>query len=113
MVKKVLAVILGILSFFLMFAVGEPFGITAALVAVGIYHFTCQLVLSWGNSRALYDDWTLLLLLNAAMIVTAVLVLILEPDTKWKAVVVIVSLGSSMLGLAIAAALAKSARLSQ
>ena len=77
MAKKVLAFFLGVVSFFMMFAIGEPLGAAAAFTALGIYYFICQLLLSRGNTRAIYRDWPLIFSLNAVMIVTAAMVLMI------------------------------------
>lgn len=54
MAKKIIALILGIISFFLMFALGETFGVSVAFIAIGIYYLFSQFLLSRGNPRALY-----------------------------------------------------------
>ncbi len=107
MAKKISAFILGVISFFLMFALGESFGVAVAFLAIGIYYLAFQFLLSRGNSRALYEDWSLVFLLNAVLIVTALMVLILEPETKWHAIVVVISICCSIAGAGIAALLAK------
>ncbi|MCB0265698.1 MAG: hypothetical protein KDH95_21740 [Calditrichaeota bacterium] len=107
MAKKIVALILGIVSFFLMFAVGEPFGIYIAFIVIGIYYLLSQFFLSLGNPRALYEDWQLILILNAALIATAILILFIEPDTKWHSIIAIISIVCSAIGARIAAWLAK------
>ena len=107
MAKKIIALILGIISFFLMFALGESFGVPIAFIAIGIYYLFSQFLLSRGNTRALYEDWSLILLLNAALIVTAVMILLLEPDAKVHSVVAVISIFCSVIGAGIAAWLAK------
>ena len=107
MAKKIIALILGIISFFLMFALGETFGVPTAFIAIGIFYLFSQFFLSRGNTRALYEDWPLILLLNAALIVTAVMVLLIEPDTKWHSIITVISIVCSVIGASIAAWLAK------
>ena len=107
MAKKIAALILGIISFFLMFAVGEPFGISIAFVVIGIYYLLSQFFLSHGNANALYEDWQIILLLNTALIVTAVLILLIEPDTKWHSIIAVISIVCSVIGAWIASWLAK------
>jgi len=107
MAKKIIAVILGIISFFIMFAVGEPFGVIVGFSFIGIYYMFIQFLLSRGNPRALYEDWPLILFLNAALIVAAILILLVEPDTKWHSIVVVISIVCSVIGAGIAAWLAK------
>ena len=106
MAKKIIALILGIISFFLMFALGETFGVSVAFIAIGIYYLLSQYFLSRGNNRALHEDWPLILLLNAVLIVTAVIILLLEPDTKFHSVVAVISIVCSIVGAGIAARLA-------
>ena len=107
MAKKIIAIILGIISFFLMFALGESFGVPIAFIAIGIYYLLSQFFLSRGNTRALYEDWPLILLLNAALIVSAVMILLIEPDAKIQAIVAVISVLCSFIGAGIAAWLAK------
>ena len=107
MVKKITAVILGVVAFFLMFAVGETFGAPIGLGFVAVYFLFSQLFLSRGNDRALYEDWPLMLLLNAAVIVTAVMILFIEPDAKWTSVVAVISIAGSVIGAGVAAWFAK------
>ena len=107
MAKKIAALVLGIISFFLMFALGEELGVTVTFIITGIYYFLSQFFLSRGNTRALYEDWPLILLLNAALIVTAALVLLIEPDTKWHSVIAVISIVCSVIGASLAAWLAK------
>jgi len=107
MSKKLVALILGIISFFLMFALGESFGVPVAFIAVGIYYLLSQFFLSRGNARALYEDWPLILFLNAALIVTAIIVLLIEPDAKIHSIVAVISIVCSAIGAGIAAWLAR------
>jgi len=107
MVKKITALILGVISFFLMLAIGEEFGAPIGFSFIGIYYLFSQFYLSRGNARALYEDWPLILLLNAALIVTAVLILLIEEDEKWASIVAAISIICSVIGAAIAAWFAK------
>lgn len=107
MAKKISALVLGIISFFLMFALGEEFGAPTAFIMIGIYYFLAQFLLSRGNTRALYEDWPLILLLNAALILTAILILLIVPDAKWTSIIAIISIVCSVLGASLAARLAK------
>ena len=107
MAKKIIALLLGIISFFMMFALGEEYGISIAFIAVGIYYLFSQYFLSRGNPRALYEDWPLILLLNAALIVTAILILLIEPDAKSDSIVALISVLSSVVGAGLAGWMAK------
>ena len=107
MAKKVIAVMLGIFSFFIFMFVGEEIGEAIAFIGIGVYYLISQFLLSRGNARALYEDWPLILFLNATMILVAVLILLIEPDAKYTAVIVVISFISSVIGAGIAALLAK------
>ena len=106
MAKKIIALTLGAISFFLMFALGETFGVPTAFIAIGIYYLFSQFFLSRGNNRALYEDWPLIILLNTALIVTGIMILLLEPDTKFHSIVAVISIVCSVVGAGIAAWLA-------
>jgi hypothetical protein len=106
MAKKVIAVSLGILSFFLLMLLGEEYGVAIAFIATGIYYLISQFFLSRGNARALYEDWFLILILNSTLFFVALLILLIEPHAKYTAVVAVISLASSILGAGIAALLA-------
>lgn len=107
MSKRITALILGLISFFLMFPIGESFGVHVAFIGIGFYYLISQYFLSRGNPHALFKDWPLILRLNSTLIVTAVLILILEPDAKIQSIVVVISFLFSLIGAGIAARLAK------
>ena len=107
MAKKVISVILGVLSFFIMMFLGEEFGVATGFIATGIYYLLAQFFLSRGNARALVEDWSIILFLNSTLIVVAVLILLIEPDAKYTAFVVVISILSSVIGAWIASMLAK------
>ena len=107
MTKKIIAFILGLISFFLMFALGEGLGINVAFLGIGIYYLISQYFLSRGNPQALFKDWLIILSLNATLIVSAVLVLLFEPNAKMQSLVVVISIMSSVIGAGLAAWLAK------
>ena len=107
MAKKLAALTLGIISFFLMFAVGEELGIVAAFIFIAVYYLAAQFLLSRGNPNALEQDWPVLLILNTPMILTAITVLLIEPDAKYTAVVVVISTMSSVIGVGLASRLSR------
>ena len=107
MAKKIVAIFLGVISFFLMLEVGESFGAPVGFLTIGVFYLVSQFFLSRGNARALPEDWPLLLSLNAVLIVTAILILIIEPDAKWTAIVAVVSILCSAIGAGLAGLLAK------
>jgi hypothetical protein len=98
MSKIIAALVLGIVSFFLMFLIGEEVSVGAGYGFVGVYYLICQFILSRDSSRPLVEQWLVILALNAALIVTSILVLLIEPDTKYHALVAVVSLLASVLG---------------
>ena len=51
MAKKVIALILGIISFPLMMVLGEEIGVSIAFMAIGVYYLLSQFMLSRGNAR--------------------------------------------------------------
>ena len=107
MTKKIIAFILGLISFFLMFALGEGFGINVAFFGIGIYYLISQYFLSRGNPHALFKDWSIILSLNATLIITAVLILIFEPNAKIQTIVTVISIIYSFIGAGLAAWFAK------
>jgi hypothetical protein len=65
------AVFLGILSFFLMFIIGEPAsehlgnaGLVLTFILMAAYFFLCQFRLSRGNPNAYRKDWPIMLALD-------------------------------------------------
>ena len=107
MARKIIAFILGIISYFLMFALGEPFGLNIAFLGISIYFFVSQYFLSRGNPQALFHDWSIILSLNAVLIVTSIHVLLFESNAKMQSLIVVVSIVSSVMGAGLAAWLAK------
>lgn len=69
---------LGLFSFFLFMFIGETFGLLAAFVALAIYFFLCQFLLSKRHADALREDWPVMLALDAAMLASFALMLVLE-----------------------------------
>jgi len=72
MPKIIAAFVLGILSFFLMFALGETAlhyfgdaGLIPAFIVTAAYFFFCQFRLSRGHAEALRKDWPIMLALDA------------------------------------------------
>ena len=101
--KKIIAFILGLISFFLLFALGEGFGINVAFLGIGVYYLISQYFLSRGNPQALFKDWLIILLLNSTLIVAAILVLFFEQTEKMQSIAVVISTVSSVIGAGIAA----------
>jgi len=68
-----IAFFLGVLSFFLLFIVGEALvenvgeavGMVVAFILLAAYFFICQFRLSRGNPNALRKDWPIMLAFDA------------------------------------------------
>jgi hypothetical protein len=76
--KVAIAIPLGLLSFLLLFLVGETAGLFAAFAALTVYFFSCQFLLSRGNSRALRQDWSIMLVLDAILLITVLIMALVE-----------------------------------
>ena len=79
------AVFLGILSFFLMFIIGEPAseqsgnaGLVLMFVIMAAYFFLCQFRLSRGNPNAYRKDWPVMLALDAVWIIVGFTMILSE-----------------------------------
>ncbi len=84
MPKAALAFLLGVISFFLLFFIGEPatyhlgdVGLIPTFLLMAVYFFICQFQLSRGNPDAYRKDWPVMLALDAVLIV-ALFVMILS-----------------------------------
>jgi hypothetical protein len=83
---------LGVLSFFLLFFLGEgvkiPESIQGAesshaaifILALGGYFLVAQYLLSSGNPDALRKDWLIIASLNSVLSLSAVIALLIEPN---------------------------------
>jgi hypothetical protein len=69
---------LGVVSFLLFMFFGESFGMAAAFVALIIYFFVCQSILSRGHVGAHKEDLGLMFALDAVMFFCALLVICVE-----------------------------------
>ena len=69
---------LGVVSFLLFMFFGESFGMAAAFVALIIYFFVCQFILSRGHVGAHKEDLGLMFALDAVMFFCALLVICVE-----------------------------------
>jgi len=86
MLKVLVAFFLGVLSFFLMFLIGETathyFGDTGLIptfILLATYFFVCQFRLSHGNPDALRQDWPVMLALDAVPLLTIVGIVLAQP----------------------------------
>jgi hypothetical protein len=71
-------ILLGFVSLFLMFFLGESFGEPAMYIGVGIFALCAQLFLSRGHVAALRKDWPVILCLNFMLLLSMVLCFTLE-----------------------------------
>ena len=90
--KIVVAVLLGVLAFFLMFGLGEGVRIPATVPAaaliqgaifvggMGGYFLLCAFLLSRGDTRALLSLWPTVVALNAPIIISVLVALVVEPN---------------------------------
>jgi hypothetical protein len=116
------ALVLGVLSFFLMFLLGEGVSIPATIRAakyievvifmggMGGYFFVSEFLLSRGNAKATIEDWPVILALISPLLITVLIVLIVEPNKLAVLPVVgavILAVACSFAGAALAARLAR------
>ncbi|HEV2437424.1 MAG TPA: hypothetical protein VG077_15640 [Verrucomicrobiae bacterium] len=101
-----IAVLLGIISLFLLFFLGETWGENTMFIGVGAYCLIAQYFLSRGHLQALRKDWSIILCLNFMVLVSTVLCLVLEPNPAARLTAVILALTAlacSFAGAALAA----------
>jgi hypothetical protein len=101
-----IAVLLGIISLFLLFFLGETWGENTMFIGVGAYCLIAQYFLSRGHLQALRKDWPIILCLNFMVLVSTVLCLVLEPNPAARVTAVIlalIALACSFAGAALAA----------
>ena len=79
MPKALIAFILGLFSFLLLFAIGEPLsyyygnvGSAVAFILMAAYFFICQFFLSRGNPDAFLKDWPTMLALDAVLLLSLI-----------------------------------------
>jgi hypothetical protein len=104
--KIVVAFLLGALSFFLIFFLGEIFGDYALFIGMGAYFLISQYILSRGNPQAVRKDWPLIIAMNLTPLCMTIITLAVEPN-KGNALemllVTILTLACSYAGAALAA----------
>jgi peptidoglycan/LPS O-acetylase OafA/YrhL len=76
--RWLVAFLLGFVSLFLLFFLGESFGEPAMYIGVGAFALCAQLFLSRGHVAALRKDWPVILCLNFMVLLSTVLCLALE-----------------------------------
>ena len=76
--RWLVALLLGFVSLFLLFFLGESFGELAMYIGVGAFALCAQLFLSRGHVAALRKDWPVILCLNFMVLLSTVLCLALE-----------------------------------
>jgi len=88
--RIIVALVLGVLFFFLAMFIGEAsnhylgdVGYIITFVLMAAYFFVCQFRLSHGNADALRQDWPIILALNAVPLAMVILMAINE---KWPVV---------------------------
>ena len=76
--KLLLALCLGILSFFLYIFLGESMPLFAALILTAAYFLICQFLLSRGKVDAYRKDWPVMLALEATVFVLVTIIVLVE-----------------------------------
>jgi hypothetical protein len=108
--KVVVAFFLGLLSFLLIFLLGEVFGDYALFIGMGVYFLVAQYLLSRGNPQAIRKDWPLITAMNFTPLCATIIALAVEPN-KGNALemllVTILTLACSYTGAALAARVAR------
>jgi hypothetical protein len=109
---------LGVLSFFLMFLLGEGVNIPATFPAgkyiegaifiggMGCFFFMSEFLLSRANAKATREDWPLILALISPLLITALIASAVEPNKHAVLAVVgviILAVACSFAGAALAA----------
>jgi len=109
--RWLVGILLGFVSLFLMFFLGESFGEPAMYIGVGAFALCAQLFLSRGHATALRKDWPIILCLNFMLLVSMVLCFTLEhnnPGAHLTALVMAgVGVACSYAGAALAARIAR------
>ena len=109
--RWLVAFLLGFVSLFLLFFLGESFGEPAMYIGVGAFALCAQLFLSRGHVAALRKDWPIILCLNFMVLVNTVLCFALEhnnPEAHLSALVLAgVAVACSYAGAWLAARIAR------
>ena len=120
--KIALALLLGVLSFLLLFLLGEvvsvPAGVPAAeyvhatlfIGGVGTYFLISSYILSRGNPQAVRQGWPILLALNATLLVATLIAWLIEPNrgaVLAAAGTALLAVVCSLVGAALAARAAR------
>ena len=75
--EKFVALFLALLSFPIIF-IGETIGLSAMFVVMAVYFFVCQFLLSRRHPDAWRRDWLTMLILDAVILGTVVLMVVAE-----------------------------------
>ena len=109
--RWLVAILLGFVSLFLMFFLGETFGETAMFFGVGAFALAAQLFLSRGHVAALRKDWPVILCLNFMLLLSMVLCFTLEhnnPGAHLSALLMAgIAVACSYAGAGLAARIAR------
>jgi hypothetical protein len=76
--KMLGAFLLGLPSFLLLMFIGETLGLLAAFASLTVYFFICQFLLSRGNADALRGDWRIMLALDAVILLSVLIMVLVE-----------------------------------
>ena len=90
--RVAVAFLLGVGAFVLLFVLGEPVSkvstVSAArnihaivfIIGIGGYFFISEYFLSRGHPQAIWKDWPMILALNAPLVLTTIITLLVEPN---------------------------------
>jgi hypothetical protein len=105
--RSMVAILLGFISLFLLFFLGETLGEKTTFVGVGGFCLIAQFFLSRGHPQALRKDWPIILCLNFMVLLSTGLCFALEhnnPAAKLTALILAaIALACSYAGAALAA----------
>lgn len=108
--RWLIAMLLGFVSLFLMFFLGESFGEPAMYIGVGIFALCAQFFLSRGHAGAVRKDWPIIVCLNFMLLLSMVLSFSLEHNNPGAHLTALVMAGigvaCSFVGAALAAYIA-------
>ena len=109
--RWLVGLLLGFVSLFLMFFLGESFGEPAMYIGVGAFALCAQLFLSRGHATALRRDWPIIFCLNFMLFLSMVLCFTLEhnnPGAHLTALVMAaIAVACSCAGAGLAARIAR------
>lgn len=111
--RPLIALGFGFFSFVVLMSIGETAGLLAAFLSLAVYCFVCQFLLSRHNADALRRDWPVMLALDAPLLLTVLIMVLVEKQDVILAQApgILLSVGGGTLaGAVVASKTAKYAR---